>query len=86
MMPDDPLKLAGLQNCLSCHSVARNFMGPSFRNVAAKYAGVEGARVQLAHKIVEGGVGVWGIVPMPANTQLSPDQAAALADWILSLK
>jgi cytochrome c len=40
----------------------------------------------LARKIVEGGVGVWGPVPMPANTQLTAAQASALADWILSLR
>jgi cytochrome c len=71
---------------MSCHSVSRNFMGPSFTNVAAKYANVPSARAILARKITEGGVGVWGVVPMPANTQLTPDQANALAGWILSLK
>jgi cytochrome c len=80
------LALATSRNCMSCHSVSRTFMGPSFSNVAAKYADVEGARAQLARKIVEGGSGVWGPVPMPANTQLSKDQADALAGWILSLK
>jgi cytochrome c len=78
--------LAQSQNCMSCHSVSRNFMGPSFTNVAAKYANVPSARAILARKISEGGVGVWGVVPMPANTQLTPDQANALAGWILSLK
>jgi cytochrome c len=80
------LSLAQSRNCMSCHSVSRVSMGPSFRNVAAKYADVEGAHAQLARKIVEGGVGVWGPVPMPANTQLTPAQANALVDWILSLK
>jgi cytochrome c len=86
--PDSPapmLAFAQSHNCMSCHSMSRNFMGPSFGSVARKYAHVEGAQKQLARKIVEGGVGVWGIVPMPANTQVSPDQALALADWILSL-
>jgi cytochrome c len=61
-------------------------MGPSFTNVAKKYTNVPSAREILSRKIVEGGVGAWGVVPMPANTQLTPDQANALADWILSLK
>ncbi|CDY74128.1 Cytochrome c551/c552 [Caballeronia glathei] len=79
------LKFAERENCMSCHSVSRTFMGPSFHSIAAKYANVEGAHRQLARKIAEGGVGVWGQVPMPANTQLTPSQALALADWILSL-
>ncbi|BAN22393.1 c-type cytochrome [Caballeronia insecticola] len=73
-------------NCMSCHSVSRTFMGPSFDSVAHRYAQVDGARATLARRIVEGGVGVWGPVPMPANTQISSDQAVALADWILSLR
>jgi cytochrome c len=84
--PDSRLALAQSLNCMSCHSLSRNFMGPSFQNVATKYAGVAGARDMLARKIVEGGVGVWGEVPMPANAQLTADQADTLADWILSLR
>lgn len=61
-------------------------MGPSFQHVAARYANVPDAHAELARKIAEGGVGVWGVVPMPANTQLTPGQASALADWVLSLK
>ncbi|WP_133650797.1 c-type cytochrome [Paraburkholderia flava] len=80
------LALAQQQNCMSCHSVTRQFMGPSLRDVAAKYAGRADAATYLAHKIIEGSAGVWGAVPMPANTQLTPDQAATLAAWILTLK
>ena len=71
---------------MSCHSVTRTFMGPALRAVAAKYAGKPDAQTYLAHKILEGSSGVWGTVPMPANTQLSPAQAATLASWILTLK
>lgn len=74
------LDFAQSHNCMSCHSVSRTFMGPSFGSVAHKYAHVEGARTTLARRIVEGGVGVWGPVPMLANTQISSDQAIALAD------
>lgn len=80
------LALAQQQNCLSCHSVARTFMGPALHDVAAKYAGREDASAYLKHKILDGSAGVWGPVPMPANTQLTPDQAAALASWVLTLK
>ncbi|SAL15908.1 cytochrome c protein [Caballeronia peredens] len=80
------LGFAQSHNCMSCHSMSRTFMGPSFDSVAHRYAQVDGARTTLARRIVEGGVGVWGPVPMPANTQISSDQAVALADWILSLR
>lgn len=84
--PDTPLALAQSRNCLSCHSVSQDFMGPSFRHVAEHYANDPDARTQLSRTIAEGGVGVWGVVPMPANTQLTPGQASVLADWVLSLK
>jgi cytochrome c len=59
---------------------------PEVRDIATKYASRPGAQNYLAHKIVDGSSGVWGKVPMPANTQVSAAQAAALAGWILSLK
>lgn len=80
------LALAQQQNCMSCHSVTRSFMGPALHDVAAKYADREDAANYLKHKIMDGSAGVWGPVPMPANTQLTPDQAATLANWVLSLK
>jgi len=80
------LALAQQQNCMSCHSVNRPVMGPALHDVAAKYASRADAETYLAHKIIDGSTGVWGQVPMPANTQLTPDQAAVLAGWILTLK
>lgn len=80
------LALAQQQNCMSCHSVTRSFMGPALHDVATKYAGRDDASVYLKHKILDGSAGVWGPVPMPANTQLTPDQAATLASWVLTLK
>jgi cytochrome c len=80
------LALAQQQNCMSCHSVTRPFMGPSLHEVAARYAGREDAATYLKHKILDGSTGVWGSVPMPANTQLTPDQAATLANWVMTLK
>jgi cytochrome c len=80
------LALAQQENCMSCHSVTRQFMGPALHDVAAKYASREDAATYLKHKILDGSTGVWGPVPMPANTQVTPDQAATLAGWVLSLK
>jgi cytochrome c len=80
------LALAQQKNCMSCHSVTRPFMGPALHDVAVKYAGHADADAYLKHKILDGSTGVWGTVPMPANTQLTPDQAATLAAWVLTLK
>src|ERR1700761_4569009 len=60
------LALAQQQNCMSCHSVTRSFMGPALHNVAVKYAGDENAESYLKRKILDGSTGVWGPVPMPA--------------------
>lgn len=74
------------KNCFACHKVDRTTLGPSFKSVAAKYADDEDAAVRLAKKIREGGVGVWGAVPMPAQNQVTDDEALSLAHWILQLK
>jgi len=79
-------KLAGSKNCLACHAVGTAVVGPSLKDVAKKYAGDKDAPAALATKIREGGGGVWGAVPMPANPQVSEAEAKKLAAWILSLK
>jgi cytochrome c len=80
------LELAQQENCLSCHAVKRRVLGPSLDDIAERYATRSDASQYLARKILEGSAGVWGAVPMPANTQVSPDEAAQLASWILTLK
>ena len=52
---------------MACHAVDRKLVGPSYKDVAAKYAGQKDAAATLAEKIMKGGAGVWGPVPMPAN-------------------
>ena len=80
------LQLATAKNCMACHAVATKLVGPSFKDVAAKYAGQKDAVDKLAAKIVKGGSGVWGPVPMPANAQVNPDEAKKLVAWILTQK
>jgi cytochrome c len=80
------LQLATAKNCMACHAVATKLVGPSYKDVAAKYAGQKDAVDKLANKIVKGGSGVWGPVPMPANAQVSPDEAKKLAAWVLTQK
>ncbi len=74
------------KNCFACHRIDRNTLGPSFKNIAAKYAGDASAEVTLAKKIREGTVGVWGQVPMPPQSQVSEEESLTLARWILGLK
>ncbi|WP_431276304.1 c-type cytochrome [Variovorax ureilyticus] len=80
------LALATSKNCMSCHAVDRKVLGPAFKDVAAKYKDNKGALELLANKIMKGGSGVWGPVPMPANNQVSEADAKKLAAWVLSTK
>jgi cytochrome c len=78
--------LATAKNCMTCHAVDKKLVGPSYKDVAAKYASDKGAADKLAHKIIKGGSGVWGAVPMPANAQVNDAEAHKLAAWILARK
>lgn len=80
------LALATSKNCMSCHAVDRKVLGPAFKDVAAKYKDNKGAVDLLANKIMKGGSGVWGPVPMPANNQVSEADAKKLAAWVLTAK
>jgi cytochrome c len=79
-------KLAQEKGCLACHQVATKVLGPAYTDVAAKYKDDAGAEARLIEKVLNGGTGVWGQIPMPANKQVSEAEAKTLVDWILSLK
>ena len=78
--------LANAKNCMSCHAIDKKLVGPAYKDVAAKYAGQKDAVDRLANKIMKGGSGVWGPVPMPANSQVNEAEAKKLAAWVLTLK
>jgi cytochrome c len=80
------LKLATAKNCMACHATDKKLVGPSFKDVAGKYASQKDALEKLSVKVIKGGSGVWGPVPMPANSQVSPDEAKALVNWIMAQK
>ena len=82
----DAAQLAAKKNCLACHAVDKKVVGPSYKDVAAKYAGQKDAVDKLAAKIMKGGSGVWGPVPMPANPQVNEAEAKQLAAWVLTQK
>lgn len=78
-------ELAKQKNCLACHAVDKKLVGPAYRDIAAKYKADKNAAGALAKKIREGGVGVWGQIPMPANPQVNEQEAQTLARWVLSM-
>ena len=78
--------LAKSKNCMACHAVDKKLVGPSYKDVAKKYGADAKAVDALAEKIVKGGSGVWGAIPMPANPQVSAAEAKKLAAWVLSNK
>lgn len=78
--------LAKAKNCMACHAVANKLVGPAFKDVAAKYSGQKDAEDKLVAKVMKGGTGVWGAVPMPANPQVSEPEARTLVKWVLSQK
>ncbi len=79
-------ELAKKNACTACHAVDKKIVGPAFKEVAAKYRNDKTAEAMLVKKVKEGGVGVWGQVPMPPNSTVSDKDIQALVKWILSLK
>lgn len=72
--------------CLACHAVDKKLVGPSYKEVAAKYAADKGALGALVMKVKAGGQGVWGQVPMPPNSQVSDTDLQAMVRFILAQK
>ena len=72
-------------NCQACHTVDKKLVGPSYKEVAAKYAGDAAAGAKLEEKIKKGGSGAWGAVPMPPNNVPDADLKTLVA-WILAQK
>jgi cytochrome c len=77
-------ELATKSKCMTCHDVAKKKMGPSFKDISAKYKGQAGAEAMLADGIVKGSKGKWGKIPMPPQ-KVTPADAQALSKWILTL-
>ena len=78
--------LARKHHCLSCHAIDKKLVGPSYKDIAAKYKGDPSAEAKLIDKVKKGGMGVWGQIPMPANPQVSQADADTLAKWVMSIK
>lgn len=76
--------LAAKNGCTACHAKDKKLVGPSFQDIAKKYAGDASAAKNLAAKIKAGGKGNWGPVPMPPHPQINDADLLKLATWILS--
>ena len=79
------LALIGKSDCLGCHKVDEASTGPAYTAVAKRYAGKEGIVDSLAQKIIKGGAGNWGTIPMAAHPSISEDDAKAMAKYVLLL-
>ena len=78
--------LAKSKNCMACHAIDKKLVGPSYKDVAKKYAGQKDAEATLVTHVMKGSKGVWGPVPMPANANVNEAEAKQLVAWVLSLK
>ena len=78
--------LAKKYNCLACHAVDKKLIGPSYKDVAAKYKGDAGAEAKLIAKVKNGGTGAWGQIPRPPNASVPDADVKSLVKWVLSTK
>ncbi len=80
------LALIGAADCLTCHKIDETSTGPAYRDVANKYTADDATINTLADKIIKGGSGNWGSVPMTAHDALSKDDAKAMVKYVLLLR
>ena len=78
--------LAQKSGCLACHSIDKKVLGPAYKDVAAKYKGDKTAEARLVAKVKAGGSGVWGPMPMPANSpQVKDADITTVVQWVLAM-
>lgn len=78
--------LAKNSGCLACHTTDKKVVGPSYKDIAAKYRNDKNAEASLIKKVKAGGKGAWGGVPMPPNAHVKDADIKTLVQWILSIK
>lgn len=76
--------LATKSSCFACHAVDKKLVGPSFQEVAKKYAGDKTAEAKLFEKVKKGGSGAWGSIPMPPNVAVKDEDIKTLVKWVLA--
>ncbi len=75
--------LAKKHNCLACHQIDKKSVGPSYKDIAAKYKGQAGIEAKLADKVKKGGAGVWGQIPMAPNPAVPDADLKTLVAWVM---
>lgn len=83
---DKALEMIGSLDCTTCHKISEKNIGPAYTDVAKKYETSEANINMLAEKVIKGGSGNWGTVPMTPHPALSADSAKEMIRYILSLK
>jgi cytochrome c len=78
--------LAKSSGCLACHTVDKKLVGPSYKEIAARYRNDKKAEASLVQKVKAGGKGVWGDIPMPPNAHVKDADIKTMVQWILSIK
>lgn len=86
LQTSDGEKLIAKSDCVGCHKLDKKLIGPSYLDIAKKYPSNEKNINYLSGKIIKGGAGVWGTIPMAAHTSLKKNDAKSMASYILSLK
>ncbi len=81
----DGLSLATSSGCMGCHQVDTKVVGPAYKEVAAKYKDDAGALDMLVNKVLNGGTGTWGQVPMPPNAHVGEEKVRTIVTWVLGL-
>jgi len=79
-------KLINKSDCSGCHTKLNKIIGPAYIDIAKKYPANEKNLNLLADKIIKGGTGVWGSLPMTAHASLKKEEAKAMVKYILSIK
>jgi len=79
-------KLAQANGCMTCHQIDKKILGPSYKDVAAKYRSDKGAEAMLVKKVKEGGKGAWGDMAMPPNAHVKDADIQAIVKWIMTQK
>jgi cytochrome c len=82
----DGEKLISKMDCIGCHKLDKKLIGPSYLDIAKKYTLNDKNVNYLSTKIIKGGSGVWGSIPMAAHSTLKKEDAKSMAKYILSLK
>lgn len=79
-------QLAQKNSCTACHAADKKLVGPSWGDIAKKYAGDAGAEARLVAKVKKGGAGVWGPVPMPPNVTVKDADIKTIVQYVLTVK